>query len=263
MGTLGKDRDPGKGWGTRKRWDPKEEQGPEGRCGTKGRWGCHVRTGTIGRNGEHRRDVDIKRDEDPRGDGDAKVERGPQRVWKTLGRDGDLGGGQRPRKEHGPQGGQSLSCPHATCHELLCSHCGYHQSRHHALSTGQQPGLASTTSCCCFPIFLPKSHSHEQALQSIGNLGLQPGKEPWMAPLHTVLLPSITRVRAFLDSLIEVDSTQGERARWAPQNPPPILGISPPILRDGVPFGASLHCGWRWHPKVMSLPPCHGHSHSR
>ncbi|XP_025011338.2 rasGAP-activating-like protein 1 isoform X2 [Gallus gallus] len=47
-----------------------------------------------------------------------------------------------------------------------------------------------------------------KALQSIGNLGLQPGKEPWMAPLHTVLLPSITRVRAFLDSLIEVDSTQ-------------------------------------------------------
>lgn len=227
MGTLGKDRDPGKGWGTRKRWDPKEEQGPEGRCGTKGRWGCHVRTGTIGRNGEHRRDVDIKRDEDPRGDGDAKVERGPQRVWKTLGRDGDLGGGQRPRKEHGPQGGQSLSCPHATCHELLCSHCGYHQSHHHALSTGQQPGLASTTSCCCFPIFLPKSHSHGQALQSIGNLGLQPGKEPWMAPLHTVLLPSITRVRAFLDSLIEVDSTQGERARWAPQNPPPSWGYHP------------------------------------
>ncbi|XP_072206972.1 rasGAP-activating-like protein 1 isoform X1 [Excalfactoria chinensis] len=47
-----------------------------------------------------------------------------------------------------------------------------------------------------------------KALQSIGNLGLQPGKEPWMAPLHTVLLPSITRVRAFLDSLIDVDGTQ-------------------------------------------------------
>ncbi|XP_010718818.1 rasGAP-activating-like protein 1 isoform X2 [Meleagris gallopavo] len=51
------------------------------------------------------------------------------------------------------------------------------------------------------------SPQHE-ALQSIGNLGLQPGKESWMAPLNTVLLPSITRVRAFLDSLIEVDSTQ-------------------------------------------------------
>lgn len=76
----------------------------------------------------------------------------------------------------------------------------------------------------CFPIFLPKSHSHGQALQSIGNLGLQPGKEPWMAPLNTVLLPSITRVRAFLDSLIEVDSTQGEQARWAPRNPTPSWG---------------------------------------
>ncbi|OXB65913.1 hypothetical protein ASZ78_008607 [Callipepla squamata] len=51
-----------------------------------------------------------------------------------------------------------------------------------------------------------------KALQSIGNLGLQPGKESWMAPLHTVLLPSITRVRAFLDSLIDVDSTQGASA---------------------------------------------------
>ncbi|XP_015733875.1 rasGAP-activating-like protein 1 [Coturnix japonica] len=47
-----------------------------------------------------------------------------------------------------------------------------------------------------------------KALQSIGNLGLQPGKEPWMTPLHTIILPSITRVRAFLDSLIDVDGTQ-------------------------------------------------------
>ncbi|XP_035196664.1 rasGAP-activating-like protein 1 isoform X2 [Oxyura jamaicensis] len=46
-----------------------------------------------------------------------------------------------------------------------------------------------------------------KALQSIGNLGLQLGKEPWMAPLHAVLLPSVTRVKAFLDSLVEVDST--------------------------------------------------------
>uniref|UniRef100_A0A8B9CNC2 RAS protein activator like 1 n=1 Tax=Anser brachyrhynchus TaxID=132585 RepID=A0A8B9CNC2_9AVES len=47
-----------------------------------------------------------------------------------------------------------------------------------------------------------------KALQSIGNLGLQLGKEPWMAPLHAVLLPSVTRVKAFLDGLVEVDSTQ-------------------------------------------------------
>lgn len=53
-----------------------------------------------------------------------------------------------------------------------------------------------------------------QALQSIGNLGLQlgQGKEPWMAPLHAVLLPSVTRVTAFLDNLVAVESTEGERA---------------------------------------------------
>ncbi|XP_053815130.1 rasGAP-activating-like protein 1 isoform X2 [Vidua chalybeata] len=45
-----------------------------------------------------------------------------------------------------------------------------------------------------------------KALQAIGNLGLQlgQGKEPWMAPLNTVLLPSVTRVRAFLDALVTV-----------------------------------------------------------
>ncbi|XP_061866309.1 rasGAP-activating-like protein 1 [Colius striatus] len=49
-----------------------------------------------------------------------------------------------------------------------------------------------------------------KALQSIGNLGLQAGqgKEPWMAPLHAVLLPSVTRVRAFLDSLVTVESAE-------------------------------------------------------
>ncbi|RLV63345.1 hypothetical protein DV515_00018366, partial [Chloebia gouldiae] len=45
-----------------------------------------------------------------------------------------------------------------------------------------------------------------KALQTIGNLGLQQGqgKEPWMAPLNAVLLPSVTRVRAFLDALVTV-----------------------------------------------------------
>ncbi|XP_042661471.1 rasGAP-activating-like protein 1 isoform X8 [Tyto alba] len=49
-----------------------------------------------------------------------------------------------------------------------------------------------------------------KALQSIGNLGLQlgQGKEPWMAPLHAVLQPSVTRVKAFLDSLVTVESTE-------------------------------------------------------
>uniref|UniRef100_H0ZZ95 RAS protein activator like 1 n=1 Tax=Taeniopygia guttata TaxID=59729 RepID=H0ZZ95_TAEGU len=45
-----------------------------------------------------------------------------------------------------------------------------------------------------------------KALQTIGNLGLQLGqaKEPWMAPLNAVLLPSVTRVRPFLDALVTV-----------------------------------------------------------
>uniref|UniRef100_A0A663DQC1 RAS protein activator like 1 n=1 Tax=Aquila chrysaetos chrysaetos TaxID=223781 RepID=A0A663DQC1_AQUCH len=49
-----------------------------------------------------------------------------------------------------------------------------------------------------------------KALQSIGNLGLQlgQGKEPWMAPLHAVLLPSVTRVKAFLDNLVAVESAE-------------------------------------------------------
>ncbi|XP_033374136.1 rasGAP-activating-like protein 1 isoform X1 [Parus major] len=49
-----------------------------------------------------------------------------------------------------------------------------------------------------------------KALQTIGNLGLQlgQGKEPWMAPLNSVLLPSVTRVRAFLDALVTVESPE-------------------------------------------------------
>ncbi|XP_066055929.1 rasGAP-activating-like protein 1 [Chamaea fasciata] len=49
-----------------------------------------------------------------------------------------------------------------------------------------------------------------KALQTIGNLGLQlgQGKEPWMAPLNAVLLPSVTRVRAFLDALVAVESPE-------------------------------------------------------
>ncbi|XP_067406367.1 rasGAP-activating-like protein 1 [Emydura macquarii macquarii] len=52
-----------------------------------------------------------------------------------------------------------------------------------------------------------------KAVQSIGNLGLQlgHGKEQWMAPLHPFILPSIARVKDFLDKLIDVDSeTAGE-----------------------------------------------------
>ncbi|XP_014821940.1 PREDICTED: rasGAP-activating-like protein 1 [Calidris pugnax] len=67
-----------------------------------------------------------------------------------------------------------------------------------------------------------------KALQSIGNLGLQlgQGKEPWMAPLHAVLLPSVTRVRAFLDGLVEVESAEEDQV-------PPALLPSSATIKEG------------------------------
>nr|KAF6403966.1 RAS protein activator like 1 [Molossus molossus] len=49
-----------------------------------------------------------------------------------------------------------------------------------------------------------------KAVQSIGNLGQQlgQGKELWMAPLHPFLLQSISRVRDFLDQLVDVDGEE-------------------------------------------------------
>ncbi|XP_036989378.2 rasGAP-activating-like protein 1 isoform X3 [Artibeus jamaicensis] len=46
-----------------------------------------------------------------------------------------------------------------------------------------------------------------KAVQSLGNLGQQlgQGKELWMAPLHPFLLQSISRVRDFLDELVDVE----------------------------------------------------------
>ncbi|XP_074868867.1 rasGAP-activating-like protein 1 isoform X2 [Carettochelys insculpta] len=61
-----------------------------------------------------------------------------------------------------------------------------------------------------------------KAVQSIGNLGLQlgHGKEQWMAPLHPFILPSIARVKDFLDKLIDVDSeTVGEAQPRTPFHP--------------------------------------------
>uniref|UniRef100_UPI003BEED6B3 rasGAP-activating-like protein 1 isoform 2 n=1 Tax=Rattus norvegicus TaxID=10116 RepID=UPI003BEED6B3 len=48
------------------------------------------------------------------------------------------------------------------------------------------------------------------AVQSIGNLGQQlgQGKEQWLAPLHPFLLQSISRVRDFLDQLVDVDGDE-------------------------------------------------------
>ncbi|XP_030073806.1 rasGAP-activating-like protein 1 isoform X3 [Microcaecilia unicolor] len=54
-----------------------------------------------------------------------------------------------------------------------------------------------------------------ETVQSIGNLGLQlgHGKEQWMAPLHPFILQSISRVRDFLDQLIDVDSENVSEAQ--------------------------------------------------
>lgn len=52
----------------------------------------------------------------------------------------------------------------------------------------------------------------QQALQSVGNLGLQlgHGKEQWMAPLHPIILRSVACVKDFLDKLIDIDHDVGE-----------------------------------------------------
>ncbi|XP_008570800.1 PREDICTED: rasGAP-activating-like protein 1 isoform X2 [Galeopterus variegatus] len=67
-----------------------------------------------------------------------------------------------------------------------------------------------------------------KAVQSIGNLGQQlgQGKELWMAPLHPFLLQSISRVRDFLDRLVDVD---GDEAGG------PVRALVPPsvTVREG------------------------------
>lgn len=51
-----------------------------------------------------------------------------------------------------------------------------------------------------------------QALQSVGNLGLQlgHGKEQWMSPLHPIILRSVSSVKDFLDKLIDIDHDVGK-----------------------------------------------------
>ena len=55
-----------------------------------------------------------------------------------------------------------------------------------------------------------------QAVQSVGNLGLQlgHGKEQWMAPLHPIILCSVASVKDFLDKLIDIDHDSGKRESW-------------------------------------------------
>ncbi|XP_007936377.1 rasGAP-activating-like protein 1 [Orycteropus afer afer] len=68
-----------------------------------------------------------------------------------------------------------------------------------------------------------------KAVQSIGNLGQQlgQGKELWMAPLHPFLLQSISRVRDFLDRLVDVEG-EGEAGGPARALVPPSV-----IVREG------------------------------
>lgn len=51
-----------------------------------------------------------------------------------------------------------------------------------------------------------------QALQSVGNLGLQlgQGKEQWMEPLHPTIRLSVASVKDFLDKLIDIDRDIGK-----------------------------------------------------
>lgn len=65
------------------------------------------------------------------------------------------------------------------------------------------------------------THSHlSQALQSVGNLGLQlgHGKEQWMTPLHPIILCSVASVKDFLDKLIDIDHDNGESPWWLATN---------------------------------------------
>uniref|UniRef100_A0A2K5ZQ29 RAS protein activator like 1 n=1 Tax=Mandrillus leucophaeus TaxID=9568 RepID=A0A2K5ZQ29_MANLE len=68
-----------------------------------------------------------------------------------------------------------------------------------------------------------------KAVQSIGNLGQQlgQGKELWMAPLHPFLLQSVSRVRDFLDRLVDVDGDEEAGV--------PARALFPPsaIVREG------------------------------
>lgn len=97
-----------------------------------------------------------------------------------------------------------------------------------------------------------------QAVQSIGNLGQQlgQGKELWMAPLHPFLLQSISRVRHFLDQLVDVNGEEGESlcschirlvTLWTLGTCP--SPHPPPVLRPWT-------CGSASRSANISWPPC-------
>ncbi|XP_075625733.1 rasGAP-activating-like protein 1 isoform X2 [Balearica regulorum gibbericeps] len=66
------------------------------------------------------------------------------------------------------------------------------------------------------------------------------GKEPWMAPLHAVLLPSVTRVKAFLDSLVTAESTEAGEGPMPPALFHPSATIKEGYLHTRVAGGAAL-----------------------
>ncbi|KAM9194109.1 rasGAP-activating-like protein 1 isoform 4-T4 [Dugong dugon] len=80
-----------------------------------------------------------------------------------------------------------------------------------------------------------------KAVQSIGNLGQQlgQGKELWMAPLHPFLLQSISRVREFLDRLVNVEAV-GEAGGSARALVPPSVTVREGYLLKRKEEPASL-----------------------
>lgn len=69
-----------------------------------------------------------------------------------------------------------------------------------------------------------------------------------MAPLNAVLLPSVTRVRAFLDALVTVESPEGERGQRRGHCWCWVSGIT--LVLPGAPSG----CGGTWGDTTPSLP---------
>ncbi|XP_072034910.1 rasGAP-activating-like protein 1 isoform X2 [Amphiura filiformis] len=47
-----------------------------------------------------------------------------------------------------------------------------------------------------------------KALQTIGNMGLQTGKEPWMEALNPLIMDSVTRIKDFLDRLLDINDDE-------------------------------------------------------
>jgi RAS protein activator-like 1 len=53
-----------------------------------------------------------------------------------------------------------------------------------------------------------------QAIQSMGNLGLQigSGKEQWMEPLHPLIIESVQQIKKFIDEVVDVEMNNGGKS---------------------------------------------------